>query len=234
MSQRLISSTLGTLIILAGLSAQIGCSSQENHITLVDVPSGQVAGIATERGILVLKKPAIKKGDTYSISHVYGNGIVPDEARVVDIDENLALLKPVSSNLNAVRFLLYPLDPEEELYVGVLDEDNDPYYLPSELFEGGVHGDLILCDELEDYPRPTSDGFGGIGVFAYRDGYHWLTGLLLPMKAQISGSMKEAYPFVGMESIVNFFPDLRDNFTRQKRPFRPDLELGLERDGSGE
>jgi hypothetical protein len=209
------------------------CSTPQNHITLVDVPSGTVAGVATERGVLILKEPAIKRRDVYAISHVYGNGVVKDDARVILTDEYLALLEPLSTRLNNTRFLLFPMAPDEELYVGILDTENDPRYLEADLFEGGARGDLVTCKELENYPVPTKNGYSGIGLFAYRDAL-WLVGILTPMKAEIPGVSETVYTFVGLDKFWDFLPDLNDNFSRDQKPFRPDLIYGVERDGSGE
>ncbi|MHC4941476.1 MAG: hypothetical protein ACYTG7_00500 [Planctomycetota bacterium] len=211
-----------------------GCASPHNHITVVEVPSGDVAGVSTERGILVLKKPVIKLGDIYDIQHVYGNGIVEDNARVVDMDEYLALLAPVSSQLNNCRFLMYPIEPDEELHVGILDKDNEARYLAAMLYERGNLGDLVTCPELHEYPEPSPEGYGGIGLFAYRDGSQWLVGVLTSMKAEIPGANTEVYPFVGLDKIWDFMPDLKDRFTHEKKPFRPDFIYGVERDGTGE
>jgi len=213
-----------------------GCRSQENHITLVDVPSGQVAGLATEQGILLLNTPSIKSGDIYSIRHIYGNSRLEDEAIVIHTDEYLAIMAPISVKLNMASFLRFPIKTEEELYIGVLDEDNDPVYLPAELFEKGAKGDFVLCKELHLYPEPIPDkGYGGLGLFAYRQDYLWLAGILTPMKAQISGVADDVYTFVGMDTILRFLPNnIEDLINRVKKPFRPDLEFGINRDGSGE
>jgi hypothetical protein len=221
------------LLILSALLV-MGCTSPKNHITVVEVPSGDVAGVATERGILVLKKPVIKMGDIYDIQHIYGNGVVHDNARVVDMDEYLALLTPVSSQLNNCRFMMWPIEPDEELHVGILDKDDEPRYLIAKLYERGRLGDLIICPELHEYPMPTDEGYGGIGLFAHRNGSLWLVGVLTSMKAEIPGEGYVVYPFVGLDKIWDFMPDLLDRFTHEKKPFRPDFIYGVERDGTGE
>jgi hypothetical protein len=212
----------------------LGCTTPDNHITLIEIPSGDVAGLATECGILALKKPIINPGDVFPIQHVYRDGVVQDEARVVNTDEYLALMEPVSSQLNNVRFLMYPLAEDETLYLGILDGDQDAEYLEAELLAGGAKGDFVLCSELIEYPEPSTDGYGGIGLFAYREGAMWLAGILSPFRAEIDGITGDAYPFIGMNKIMKFIPDLEDHFTRKRKPFRPDFEHGVERDGSGE
>jgi hypothetical protein len=211
-----------------------GCSTQGNHITLVEVPSGQVAGMATERGVLVLKKPAIKIGDLYPIQHVYGNGVVHDEARVEETDEYLALLTPLSSQLNNVRFLASPIEPEEALYIGILDENNEDLYLHAEMYQAGMMGDFVMCEELINYPEPSQDGYAGVGLFAERHGYLYLAGLLTPMTLDKPGLGAEIYAFLGIDQIYRFLPDLDNRFKQEQKPFRPDFIHGVERDGSGE
>ncbi len=211
-----------------------GCATHDNHITLVDLPSGRVAGVATEVGVLMLNKSVVNVGDLYPIEHPFRDGVVTDEAKAVDSNESLALLKPVSARLYNARFLLYPLEPGEELYVGILDSDNDTVYLDAELVFDGAKGDLILCSDLEQYPEPSPDGYGGIGLFAYRDGGLWLTGILTPMTAVIDGVQGKVYPFINMDQIFRFLPELKDFVTPERRPFRPDFEHGVNRDGSGE
>ena len=191
--------------------------------------------MATEIGIVTLHDPAIREGDVYPFRHMYKNGEVRDEARVTRTDEYLALLEPVSSKLNTVRFLRYPLAQKEELYVGLLDEEGDAQYLPAERLHQGAHGDLVLCRELEKYPEALEGrGYGGVGLFAYRDGYHWLAGLLTPLRAQVRGVAGMVYPFVPIERFLEFIPELKDQFNRERKPFRPDFEYGVNRDGSGE
>lgn len=219
--------------VLIAVLLLCSCSTPQNHITIVDVPSGKVAGVATERGVLILKEPAVKRRDVYAISHHYGNGLVKDDARVILADEYLALLEPLSSRLNNIRFLLYPMEPDEELYVGILDPENDARYLEAILLDGGARGDLITCKELENYPMPTDNGYSGIGLFAYRDAL-WLVGILTPMKAEIPGIHDTVYSFVGLDKFWDFLPDVNDNFSRDQKPFRPDFIYGVERDGTGE
>ncbi|MBU0755667.1 MAG: hypothetical protein KJ645_11050 [Planctomycetes bacterium] len=211
-----------------------GCEAPHNHIALVEVPSGDVAGVATERGILLLNRPTLKLGDIYNIQHVFGNGVIYDQARVSDKDEYLALLTPQSSQLNNCRFMLFPLEVDDEIYVGVLDAENKPRYLPAELYEKGLRGDLVICRALSEYPFPTPEGYGGLGLFAYRDGSLWLAGILTSMKAEIGWFDEAVYPFIGLDEIWHFLPDLKDGYTRERKPFRPDFIYGVERDGSGE
>ncbi len=211
-----------------------GCRSQGNHLTVVDIPSGSVAGVATERGVLVLKTPSIRQGDVYPITQVYGNGLVPDNALVIDTDEHLALLDPHSSQLNNVRFLLYPLEPGEDLYLGVVDSDNEEEYIEAQLLDGGNRGDFIVCSDLDGYPQQGTNGYGGIGLYVKRRGYYWLSGILTPFSAELENGPDAVYPFVNIDKIWRFIPDLKDTFTREKKPFRPDFEYGLNRDGSGE
>jgi hypothetical protein len=212
----------------------LGCNTPDNHITLIEIPSGAVAGVATECGILMLKKPVINVDDLFPIRHVYRDGVVRDEALVIKADEYLALLEPVSSRLNNARFLIDPLDLNEILYVGILNSDQEAEYLEAELLAGGAKGDFILCPELEEYPEVSTDGYGGIGLFSYRGGMEWLVGILSPFEAEIDGVTGRAYPYIGMDRIWEFIPYLHDNFTRKRKPFRPDFEHGVERDGSGQ
>jgi len=234
MTEIAIRRSAAAAILLAASFGLLGCEAPFNHITVVEVPSGTVAGVATENGILVLHKPAIKPDDIYPIMHAFGNGIVFDEAKVDDMDEYLALLTPLSSQLNTCRFLRFPMEPEEELYVGILDRENKARYLTAMLYKKGALGDFVICPELREYPEPSEEGYGGIGLFAYREGALWLAGVLTAMTAEIPGESEPVYPFVGLESIWRFLPELKNNFLREKKPTRPDFIYGVERDGSGE
>lgn len=223
-----------TLLIMVTAFCVSGCQSPDNHLTLVDIPSGEVAGVATEKGIMVLKTPTVKAGDIYDIEHIYRNGTVYDQARVIDTNEYLALLTPVSSQLNNCRVLLFPVEPDEELYVGVLDNENKAYYLIADLVELGEKGDLITCIDLEKYPRPTPEGYGGTGLFAFRDGSLWLAGILTNVSAEMQGKKGKVYPFVGLDKIWRFITEAENKYSREKKPFRPDFIYGVERDGTGE
>lgn len=222
-------------LVLLGLSSITSCNyfSRDTRIFFGfrDEPEQTVQlqfgnefryAVSTEDGILCLAEDALRSA---SIPYRFRlrRGIFEDRATVDRINENLAILMPQTAVLPQVRFGAYPAREDDELHIGICDKNEQPKLMETKLYQRGQFGDLLETSIPMDEVAAFADRFRGVGLYAWREDYYQLVGIL-------NGVYMVDQPvlaFVGLEEMSRILPTGSHYFERHIKKNRPDFEYGI-------
>ena len=218
-----------------GLTA-IGCASPTpNDLVRIDLPGLHRYALSTEDGLVALDHGDLV-AEEVPIAYPWEESLVVDDATIAARTGDLALLLPKTARLPRSDFAAEPARGDEELFVQIVEKPRQawrPDLVPARLYRNGEFGDLLeLGGDLS--PEWLAAEFPGSGVYALRKGRYVIVGLLAGTLATSPGAEAEApplLPFLGLDAIAPVLPTDSDFFARRLRPFRPDFEYGLTRDG---
>ncbi|MFO0985305.1 MAG: hypothetical protein U1E76_26840 [Planctomycetota bacterium] len=200
----------------------LGIREEPEHILELQFGNDTRFAVSTEDGILCLAEDALRSA-SIPFRFRYKRGIFEDRATVDRINENLAILLPQTSNLYHVRFGAYPAREDDELYLGVYDSDERPYLLRVALYQRGQFGDLLEVPIGNDEAAAFADRFRGVGLYAWRDDYYQLVGIL----NGVYTVDRPIVAFIGLEEIARILPTGSHYFERKIKVPRPDFEYGI-------
>ena len=191
------------------------------HLVQLDLDPVRYA-VATEAGILCLAEDALRIADV-PFRYRFGRGVFADRAKVDRFTNYLGILTPESSRLPEARLGLYPARNDDDLIIGIRDEEGLAESVGVELWQDGELGDLIEFSLDADEARDFIEKFTGAGLYAWRDEHYQLVGLL-------NGVYVVDEPvaaFVGLDEMVRILPTGSTFFERRLRVLRPDFEYGV-------
>jgi hypothetical protein len=178
--------------------------------------------VSTEDGILCLAEDALRSA-SIPYRFRYRRGIFEDRATVDRINENLAVLVPQTAELTQVRFGAYPAREDDQLYIGICDKNQQPKLQEVRLYQKGQFGDLLQIDIGNDEIAPFSDRFRGCGLYAWREDYYQLVGILNGVYIVDQPVMA----FIGLDEMERILPSGSHYFERKLKKPRPDFEYGI-------
>jgi len=215
------------------LAAGAGCCSPPQHFTRlwVEGETGAPAiGVSTEGGILTLSSPGWKVGDRLDLQFPYGNSMVNDVGLVDRLNETITIVLPATSRIMQGRFATHLPSPEEELYLAVRDELDEPVMQEVTLWRDGEYGDWVLLNglgagEIEQVARQ----YRGTGVYVEREGRWEIVGVLAGLLAHDENDPRGevALGFIGLTELARILPRHQDILKPDLRPLRPDFEFGV-------
>ncbi|HTE04665.1 MAG TPA: hypothetical protein VK824_00610, partial [Planctomycetota bacterium] len=85
-----------------------------------------VIGTSTEDGVLVVAEPQYAVGTTFEIQFPFGNSLVRDWGRIDRLNDNLAIVRPITARLREGRIATSLPQPGEQLYLALRDELDEP------------------------------------------------------------------------------------------------------------
>jgi len=219
-----------------------GCASPPppaNHLTRL-WPVGDTGtpllGLSTEDGIVMLSDPTYAVGDIFEIQFPYGNSMVRDRGIVDRLNDNVAVVHPLSARLLEGRFSSRPPDFEDELFLALRDDADEIAFAPVDLWAEGAYGDWITFPDgslswltgTED-PAVIAKTWAGAGI--YRMAEHdrmVIVGLLSGFTASLGeGTPPRAMGYVGLEELARILPDRIQYYKHWEPPLRPDFEYGV-------
>jgi len=221
-----------------------------NDLVLLDVPGAQRYALSTEDGIIAINGDDLAAGIVpilyyFRVQHIGTQHTISDDAKVLQKTDELALLEPVSTQMNFSDLAAQDAEPGEAIFIQILDLDDPemrPVLLKASLFENGRYGNLLLLEDSSYTPEHVARTFAGAGLYVQRMGRFVIVGILSGMVASNpvlnTGLLSrfetppELLPFISLEVIAPVLPRTSDFFERRKVIYRPDIEYGLEPDGA--
>lgn len=184
-------------------------------------------GISTEDGVLALAHPEWAVGDLFEIHFPVGNSYVRDWGRLDRRNDDLAIIRPVSSRLLEGRFATELLGPYEVLYLALRDEADGPRMVPVQRWQAGTLGNFIVPPEGDADELVRT--WAGVGLYVERDDRWEIVGILSDLTARLTNGRPDdwAVGYVGIGEISRILPDQVDYFVQPYTPPRPDFEFGV-------
>jgi hypothetical protein len=212
-------------LLLACLAA---CSTTPSHLTRL-WPAGQsgapTLGLSTEGGVVMLADPAYRVGDLFDIQFPVGNSFVREWGRLDRLNEDLAVVVPLTARLLRGRLATSLPKDDEPLYLALRDADDEPDMLEVERWHGGQRGSFIVVPG-RDAERLARD-YAGAGLYVERDGRWEIAGMLAGLVARDEGSDQLALGYVDLLEMARVLPVDVDYFEQDVTPLRPDIEFGV-------
>lgn len=231
-----------TLLLTALLLG--ACVHPPVHMTRIwaDGYHGQpMLGLSTEDGVLLLVEPEHAVGDVLKLQFPVGNSLVEDWAVIDRRNDDLAIARPLSSNLEEGRFATERPSLDETIYLALRDGDDDPRLVEVRLWHDGLHGNWIAA--FDGDPEAAAARWAGAGLYVHRGSrwamlggpWNWrrhdrweIVGMLAGVTAHRPEDPDDvALGFVGLGEIGRLLPDRVDYFEDEDQPPRPDFEYGV-------
>jgi hypothetical protein len=184
-------------------------------------------GTSTEDGVVILTTPGLALGDQYEIQFPHGNSVVVDWGVIDRLNDVLAVVRPQTAVLREGRLATSPPTPDEQLYLSLRDELDEPVMRPVKRWRAGEYGDYVLLPGQDPVQVATSQR--GAGVYVRRDGRWEIVGILAGLTAVDEADPRGelALGYVGLRELARILPERVDYFEREYRPLRPDFEFGV-------
>lgn len=219
------------LVIVLAL-ALAGCAAPiPSHLTRL-WPVGHseepFLGLSTEEGVLVLTAPHFQVGDLFSIQFPVGDSGVVDLGKIDHLNDDLAVIRPITAHLLRGRLAASPPLPTETIYLARRDDEDKPWMDPVDRWREGAYGDWITVGGVDD-PAAFARDFAGSGLYVNRRGRWQICGMLAGVTANLPGEDADdaGIGYIGLLEIVRVLPDQIDYFERDIKPQRPDFEFGV-------
>lgn len=208
------------------------CVAPPEHFTRL-WPGGRtgepVVGLSTEEGVIVLGEPHYAVDDVFEIQFPIGNSVVSAHGSIVRLNEELALIAPLDAVLREGRFAAgLPDFAEEEVFLALRDEDDDPALEPVLLWHDGTFGDYVVLDDVDD-PDAFARDHAGMGLYVFRQRHWQIVGMLAGVTARSPDLDDDdvGLGYLSLLEIARLLPDRTDYFDHGVKPLRPDFEFGV-------
>ena len=213
-------------LVLVGCSAPI--PSHMTRLWAIGNNEEPFLGLSTEEGIVVLSPAHFEVGDLFNIQFPVGNSGVVDLGKLDHLNEDLAVIRPLTARLLQGRTATTPPLPYETIYLARRDEQDKPYMDPVNAWHAGLYGDYITVNGVED-PGTFSRNQAGSGLYVHRKKQWQIVGMLGGITASLSGedARNAGIGYVGLLELIRVLPDQIDYFQRDIKPLRPDFEYGV-------
>lgn len=216
-------------LLSLGLTA---CAVQPpSHFTRL-WPQGEsgmpMLGLSTEDGILVLAERGQAVGDRFRLQFPVGNSVVQDWAIMDRRNDDLAIMRPITSRLHKGRFATVAPTYDENFYLALRDENDNPVMIGVERWHEGRNGSFITPPD--DDPYRMAREWAGAGLYVERSGRWEIVGILAgitarPVSEDAGGDIGLGY--LDLAEISRLLPDQIDYFAHPILPPRPDFEFGV-------
>jgi hypothetical protein len=219
----------GVLALALGLA---GCSSPAlpSHYTRL-WPAGRtgqpLVGTSTEDGVVILSTPGLALGDRYEIQFPFGNSVVADWGLVDRLNDVLAVVRPQTAVLREGRIASSPPTPDEQLYLALRDDRDEPALRPVARWRRGEYGDWVILRGVD--PDEVARSQRGTGVYVRREVRWEIVGVLAGLTAvdEVDVRGEVALGFIGLRELARILPDRVAYFERDEHILRPDFEFGV-------
>ncbi len=217
--------------LAASLLLAAGCaSSPPSHFTRL-WPEGTTGtpliGTSTEDGVLMIAEPGYAVGKMFEIQFPVGNSLVRDWGRIDRLNDNLAVVHPISSRLREGRIATSLPQPGEQIFLALRDEQDEPLMEGVSPWLDGRFGDWITVPDrrAEDVARD----YQGTALYVERTGRWEIIGLLAGLLARDDSDPKgaTAIGYIGLLELSRILPDRIDFLEHNVRRLRPDFEFGV-------
>jgi hypothetical protein len=206
------------------------CSAPPSHFTRLwpkDATGEPLIGLSTEEGVVMVRTDGFAVGDLLEIQFPVGNSLVRDWGRVDRLNESLMVVQPLTARLQRGRLAQSFPKPEEQLYLALRDDEDEPLMQPVEHWRDGAYGDWIVMQGHD--PLDIALRYQGTGVYVQRSGRWEIVGLLAGLTAyegpEPQGEL--ALGFIGLEELARILPQRTNYFEYDIKPLRPDFEFGV-------
>lgn len=235
--RRTIPRAAARALLLSGVAllaaATTACSETPTHFTRLWVQGRTgipAIGVSTEAGVLTLSEPDWKPGDRFDLQFPYGNSLVNDLGVINRMNETITIVFPATARLARGRFATSLPAPQEQLYLALRDELDEPVMQPVDLWRQGEFGDWVVVPELNAIGiERMAQQYRGTGVYVEREG-RWeivglLAGLIATDESDPRGEM--ALGYIGLSELTRILPHMQDYLMPDIKPLRPDFEFGV-------
>lgn len=188
-----------------------------------------VLGLSTEDGVLILARPAYRPDDLFEMQFPVGNSLVVDYGKLDRVNDNLAVVRPLTARFAEGRFAGSLPEPDETLYIAVRDELDAPVMRPASLWRNGALGDWLDLDEDQDELDALAWEYAGTGVYVLREDRWEICGVLSGLVARLEDQASDdlGLGFLGLAELARILPDQLPYYLHLDRPLRPDFEFGV-------
>lgn len=219
------------LLILILTLALAACASPPSHFTRI-WPEGDTGvplhGLSTEDGVLILADPHLAVGDRFRFQFPVGNSVVEDWAVLDRRNDDLAILRPLTSRLHEGRFATVAPTPDEPFYLALRTPEDEAQMVEVERWHGGQYGAFI--EPWDSDPRRMARDWAGAGLYVERDGRWEIVGILAGLTARPLIREDDddlGLGYLDLSEISRLLPDQVDFFEHPILPPRADFEYGM-------
>jgi hypothetical protein len=216
------------LFLAASLTA---CAGPPSHLTRL-WPEGEsgvpILGLSTEDGILILAEHGQAVGDRFRLQFPVGNSVVQDWAVMDRRNDDLAIVRPITSRLHEGRFATVVPAASEVFYLALRDDDDKPVMVEVDRWHNGMNGAFLA--PIDNEPERMAREWAGTGLYVERDGRWEIVGILAGITARmLNGSLEGdvGMGYLDLAEISRLLPDQIDYFEHPILPPRPDFEFGV-------
>jgi hypothetical protein len=208
-----------------------GCASPTpSHYTrlwLQGETGEPIVGTSTEDGVLLIAEPGYAVGTSFEIQFPVGNSLVRDWGRIDRLNDNLAVVRPVTARLREGRIATSLPQPGEQVYLALRDELDEPLMQPVVSWLDGRFGDWITVPERD--AESLARDYRGTGLYVQRDDRWEIIGVLAGLLARDDSDPQgaTALGYVGLLEMSRILPDRIRYLEHDTLPLRPDFEFGV-------
>jgi hypothetical protein len=186
-----------------------------------------IIGTATEGGVLLLSQPEFRVGDRFEIQFPIGNSLVRDWGRIDRVNDNLAVVRPLTARVLEGRIATELPQPGETIYLALRDKRDEPDMTPVRRWREGAHGDWIVVPGRD--PDRISEQYRGTGLYVKRNDRWQIVGVLSGLLAEDEGDPRgeTAIGYIGLLEMSRILPNHVLYFEHDIKPLRPDFEFGV-------
>ena len=187
-----------------------------------------VLGVSTEDGVLILARPGYVPEDLFDMQFPVGNSMVVDYGKLDRVNDNLAVVNPITARFAQGRFAATLPESDETLYVAVRDDADAPVMRPASLWHAGALGDWLSVDASDGPADDLARDYAGTGIYVRRDDRWEICGVLSGLVAELEGDDdSRGLGFLGLAELARILPDQLPYYLHLDRPLRPDFEFGV-------
>lgn len=207
------------------------CAGPTSHFTRLwreGQTGAPIIGLSTEDGVLILAETSLAVGDRFRLQFPVGNSLVEDWAVLDRRNDDLAIVRPLSSRLHEGRFATTVPTADESFYLALRDRNDELEMVEVERWHEGLYGAFLA--PFDDQPRHMAREWAGAGIYVERDGRWEIVGILAGLTARLLISEDEddlGLGYLDLAEISRLLPDQIDFFEHPILPPRPDFEFGV-------
>jgi hypothetical protein len=218
------------LLLLLALTGACAAPTPSHLARLWPVgQSGEpMLGLSTEEGVLILSSPNLGIGDWFHIQFPVGNSGLGDWGILSHLNDDLAVVRPLTARLEEGRLASAPPKPQETIYLALRSAGDQPVMRAVTRWNEGSNGDYVTVSG-QGPAEVAARNLAGSGLYVLRDRRWKIIGMLAGTTARLPQRNPNhvGLGYIRLNELARVLPDQIDYFERDIKPLRPDFEFGV-------